>query len=267
MLETSYLVDSINRSVYVGASLITFRQVIIITHAHKPQRHSVRYLSSFLKVYHIPLRLIPPTSAHATLPNLFLAFPLLRQIFIRERIQVVHSHVALSALGLEAILHARTMGLKAVFTDHSLLGLAGFGEMWGNKMLKACLSDIDGVICVSHTGFVDTSLCCRCFAAKGVNVNRKENTVLRATLNPNIVHVIPSAVVASDFKPSVALIDPSEEGALLRVCRLAASLISIAVTIICMSRLVYRKGIDLLIGALPTICSRYSKVRFVIGKG
>ena len=91
---------------------------------------------------------------HATLPQLFLAFPLLRQIFIRERVQIVHAHVALSALGLEAVLHARTMGLKAVFTDHSLLGLGGFGEMWGNKMLKGCLSDIEAVICVSHTGCV-----------------------------------------------------------------------------------------------------------------
>lgn len=128
--------------------------MIIITHAHPPNRHSVRYLSQGLKVYHVPFRVIPPAAMHATLPQLFFAFPLLRQIFIRERIQIVHAHVALSALGLEAVLHARTMGLKAVFTDHSLLGLGGFGEMWGNKMLKGCLSDIEAVICVSHTGCV-----------------------------------------------------------------------------------------------------------------
>lgn len=31
---------------------------------------------------------------------------------------------------------------------------------------------------------------------------RKENTVLRASLNPQLVHVIPNAVVASSFLPS-----------------------------------------------------------------
>lgn len=33
-----------------------------------------------------------------------------------------------------------------------------------------------------------------------------------------------------------------------------------------MSRLVYRKGIDLLIGAIPSICSTFPNVRFVIGE-
>jgi phosphatidylinositol glycan class A protein len=126
--------------------------MIVVTHAHPPHRRSVRYLPCGLKVYYLPLRLIPPANLHATLPNLFLAFPLLRQVFVRESIDIVHAHGALSALGLEAILHARTLGLRAVFTDHSLLGFGGVGEMWGNKMLKGVLSDIEAVICVSHTG-------------------------------------------------------------------------------------------------------------------
>lgn len=32
-------------------------------------------------------------------------------------------------------------------------------------------------------------------------LHRKENTVLRGALNPSIVHVIPNAVVVSQFKP------------------------------------------------------------------
>ena len=63
------------------------------------------------------------------------ATQLTRPSFIRERIELVHSHVALSALGMEAILHARTLGLKAVFTDHSLLGLGGYGEIWGARIM------------------------------------------------------------------------------------------------------------------------------------
>lgn len=39
-----------------------------------------------------------------------------------------------------------------------------------------------------------------------------------------------------------------------------------AVTIVCISRLVYRKGIDLLIAALPKVCALHPDVRFLIGK-
>lgn len=37
------------------------------------------------------------------------------------------------------------------------------------------------------------------------------------------------------------------------------------VTIVCIARLVYRKGIDLLIAALPKVCAQYPHVRFLIG--
>jgi len=45
------------------------------------------------------------------------------------------------------------MGLKACFTDHSLFGFADVSSIVTNKLLKYSLSDIDHVICVSHTRF------------------------------------------------------------------------------------------------------------------
>lgn len=126
--------------------------MVIVSHSHPPHRHSIRYFHPGIRVYYLPIRVIPPSSTQATLPAFFHCFGYLRQIYIRESIELVHAHVALSALGMEAILHARTMGLKGIFTDHSLLSLSGPGVIWGNKMLKACLSDVEGVICVSHTG-------------------------------------------------------------------------------------------------------------------
>lgn len=75
----------------------------------------------------------------------------------------------------------------------------------------------------------------------------KENTVLRAQLDPRIVSVIPNAVDATEFMPNPALRDPSK------------------ITIVVMSRLVYRKGIDLLFDVIPEICNRYPNVHFVIG--
>jgi phosphatidylinositol glycan class A protein len=60
----------------------------------------------------------------------------------------------LSSLAHEAILHARTMGIKACFTDHSLFGFADTSSILTNKLLKFALSDIDHVICVSNTSQV-----------------------------------------------------------------------------------------------------------------
>ncbi|GAA5978271.1 hypothetical protein JCM11641_001155 [Rhodosporidiobolus odoratus] len=202
-------------------------RIVIITHAYPP-RNGVRWLPSGVKVHYIPVQPLPPTHVHATLPNFFTALPYIRSILIRESIDVLHAHAALSALGLEAIMHARTMGIKAVFTDHSLFGLGNMAEIWGNKMLKGCLSDLEAVICVSHTG--------------------KENTVLRGSLNPSLVHVIPNSVVASQFRPAEP-IPPIPE----------------FLTIVCITRLVYRKGIDLLIAALPRVCALHPDVRFLIG--
>jgi phosphatidylinositol glycan class A protein len=51
-------------------------------------------------------------------------------------------------------------------------------------LLKFTLSDVDHVICVSHTS--------------------KENTVLRGALDPAQVSVIPNAVVASEFCPDAS---------------------------------------------------------------
>ncbi|EPE07975.1 phosphatidylinositol n-acetylglucosaminyltransferase gpi3 subunit [Ophiostoma piceae UAMH 11346] len=152
-------------------------KVIIITHEY-PDRKGVRYLTNGIKVYHVPFLVIYRST---TFPTVFSFFPVFRNIVIREQIDIVHGHASLSSLCHEAILHARTMGLRTVYTDHSLFGFADASSILANKLLKFALSDVDHVICVSHT----------C----------KENTVLRASLDPLMVSVIPNAVVAENFKP------------------------------------------------------------------
>ena len=159
-------------------------------------------------------------------PTLYGFFPILRNILIREQIQIVHGHQAFSSMAHEAILHAKTMGLKACFTDHSLFGFEDTGSILTNKLLKFTLSDIDHVICVSHTS--------------------KENTVLRAALDPQIVSVIPNAVVSQEFSPDLTA-RPSDR-----------------INIIVASRLVYRKGIDLLVSIIPNICTLFPHVDFII---
>lgn len=210
---------------FVGGRLAALgHKVIVVTHAYTPDRVGVRYLSNGIKVYYVPYQVV---ARQDTLPNFFALFPMLRSILIREQIQIVHGHQALSSMAHEGILHARSMGLKTVFTDHSLFGFADTASILTNKLFRFALSDMDQVICVSHTG--------------------KENTTLRGNVNPMNVSVIPNAVVAEQFHPDPAR---TEQGRL---------------TIVVLSRLMYRKGIDLLIAAIPRLCASHPDIHFLIG--
>lgn len=198
-------------------------KVIVVTHSYG-ERSGIRYLSNFLKVYYLPILAV---YNQVTLPTLLTALPLLRDIFIREQITIVHGHGAFSALCHEGILHARATGIRAVFTDHSLFGFADASSVITNKFLEVILTDVDHVICVSYTS--------------------KENTVLRASLKPESVSVIPNAVDTSCFTPHPS---SRKEG---------------QVTVVVMSRLVYRKGTDLLAAIIPILCANHSDVHFLIG--
>ncbi|ODV62705.1 phosphatidylinositol N-acetylglucosaminyltransferase SPT14 [Ascoidea rubescens DSM 1968] len=197
--------------------------VVIITHDYK-SRIGIRYLTNGLKVYYVPFFIL---FRESTFPTVFSAFPILRNIFIRENINLVHGHGSLSSLCHEAIFHARTMGIKAVFTDHSLFGFADIGSILANKALKFTLKDINRVICVSHT----------C----------KENTVLRASINPNIVYVIPNAVISQDFRPDLSKMNRKLKQNIKK-----------------MTNTINNNSADLLVKIIPIICSKNSKVRFLI---
>ncbi len=96
-----------------------------------------------------------------------------------------------------------------------------------NKLFKFSMIDVSKIICVSNTS--------------------KENTVLRARCAPENVNVIPNAIDASSFLP-----DPTKRP-------------TGRIRIIVMSRLVYRKGTDLLVQVIPQVCSLFPQVEFVIG--
>jgi phosphatidylinositol N-acetylglucosaminyltransferase subunit A len=44
------------------------------------------------------------------------------------------------------------MGIRTVFTDHSLFGFDDAASILTNKLLAGTLRNVDAVICVSHTG-------------------------------------------------------------------------------------------------------------------
>lgn len=216
-------------------------KVVVITHAYKG-RTGVHYLTNGLKVYHVPFLVI---YRETTFPTVFSFFPVFRNIIIREQIEIVHGHASLSSFCHEAILHARTMGLRTVFTDHSLFGFADAGSILTNKLLKFTLSDVDHVICVSHT----------C----------KENTVLRASLDPLMVSVIPNAVVAENFQPLAYAPRINNELNYMKPRVVPQRLgPDDTIVIVVISRLFYNKGTDLLIAAIPRILANYPNVRFII---
>lgn len=213
-----------NHIYYLSQGLAALgHRVIILTHTYA-DRQGVRFLPNGIKVYHLPYA---DMAMQTTYPTLWFSLPLYYDIFVREGVQLVHGHSAFSTMCQEGILHARTLGIPCVFTDHSLFGFADISSILTNKLIKFSLSDVGRIICVSNTS--------------------KENTVLRAALDPSTVHVIPNAILADQFKPRD---HPWNAGD--------------PITIIVLCRLVYRKGIDLLIEVIPGICQEHPNVNFLI---
>ncbi|CAJ0931994.1 unnamed protein product, partial [Mesorhabditis belari] len=199
-------------------------KVIVITHAYG-ERRGIRYLSNGLKVYYLPFLIVYNGASLGQGPA---SFPWFRQIFISEDIQIVHGHSSFSTLAHEALMHAGILGLHTVFTDHSLFGFADASAILINFLLiQYSFANVDRFICVSYTS--------------------KENTVLRAQLDPQRVYTIPNAIETSFFYPD------------------RKQFFENPTTVIFLGRLAYRKGADLLCEVIPTVCHRYPNVQFLIG--
>ena len=121
-------------------------KVIVITHAYtcpdgefldgggegqKSRRCGVRYLPGGLKVYYCPFWVMID---EVCLPTFTVTLPLLRWIFIREGIEIVHSHQATSSLANEAITYSAELGLASVYTDHSLFGFNDIASIVLNRV-------------------------------------------------------------------------------------------------------------------------------------
>jgi phosphatidylinositol N-acetylglucosaminyltransferase subunit A len=218
----------------------------------KEDYKGVRYFPGPLKVYYCPLI---PIVDQDTLPTFLASLPLMRWILIREGIEIVHAHQATSTMANECVVYASLMSnnnnLKSVYTDHSLFSLNDLAGVILNRVLQTTLCTVHAAICVSHV--------CR------------DNFILRTKINPSRVVVIPNAVDASKFTPP----NEQEQKELLQQQQQqqqqqqAGSEQSGAdvdrIKIVVISRLVYRKGVDLLVGIIPCICHAHDHVDFIIG--
>ena len=98
------------------------------------------------QVYYAPRRTV---YLQVTLPTVFGLLRLLRCIVLREGITLVHAHQAFSPMAHEAVLHARTLGCRVVFTDHSLFGFADVASILTNKCLKFAAASVHQVCLIS----------------------------------------------------------------------------------------------------------------------
>jgi len=135
----------------------------------------------------------------------------------------VHGHQSTSVLQHVILMAAKSYGLKTVFTEHSLFGYNDFTGIHLNKLIKWSFRDLDAAICVSHA----------C----------KDNFVLRAKVNPCQTFTIPNAVDSQKFTPN-----PS-----IREKEIEKSGNPDQINIVFISRLPYRKGVDLLLGIIPKV--------------
>ncbi|CAL9730030.1 phosphatidylinositol N-acetylglucosaminyltransferase GPI3 subunit [Monosporozyma unispora] len=212
---------------HLAQNLISLgHNVVIITHAYGNERVGVRYLTNGLKVYYTPLFVL---HRETTFPSVFSMAPILRHIMLREKIDIVHGHGSGSAMAQESIVHANTLGMKTVFTDHSLYGFSVLGSILLNKLLLFTLGNIDRVICVSN-------IC-------------KDNMIVRANMDPSKLSVIPNAVISDAFKPLENKPTFKEKK---------------RITIVAISRLFPNKGADLIIRIIPKICQQHPEVDFLL---
>lgn len=161
------------------------------------------------------------------LPTFCSFYSLFRYILLSEKINIVHGHQSTSVMTNECLLFANSLNIKTCYTDHSLFNFNEIGSIHINKLLQITMSNIEHIICVSN-------IC-------------KENFILRTKIYPSNISTIPNAVDSLKFKP-----DPTKR-------------MNNTINIIVLSRLVYRKGIDLLVKVIPIVCAKTNNVNFIIG--
>jgi phosphatidylinositol glycan class A protein len=249
-------------------------KVVVVTHGYDDEsgngsgrrRRGVRYLPGPIKVYYCPIAVMTDQDA---MPTFTATLPLMRWIFVRERIDVVHAHQATSTLANESLAYASALGLASVYTDHSLFGFSDVASLALNRVLQVTLATADAAVAVSHTCRDNLVLRARLAEAGGEEEGAADEgdggnnagspartSPLRKRGRRRIVAVIPNAVDPSQFTPVVrdAPSPSPRSGAGRR-----------RIVVVVLSRLVYRKGADLLSAVIPAVCSRVPFADFVVG--
>lgn len=199
----------------------------VIVITHKYAGHKGAMQIGNLLVYYLDL---PVFIMNTTTPTIFTNYILFKTIFEKHSIEIVHGHQSLSNLCLESIYHASNLNIKTVLTDHSVFEVAKFERVLVNNICSFLCTYLDFAISVSSVS--------------------KENTQLRLNLQKDKMAVIPNGIIPEIFYPKTEKYKIGEKIRLIVMCRL-----------------VFRKGLDLLIGALPLICKNKDIEILIVGDG
>ena len=104
-------------------------------------------MANGLKIYYLPL--IPAIGGSVSFFSYWSVYPVVRQILIREHIDICHGHQSTSTIMQLVISLAKVYGIKTVFTEHSLFGYQDAAGINLNKLCKWAFRDLDAAICVS----------------------------------------------------------------------------------------------------------------------
>ena len=164
---------------------------------------------------------------------------------LEERIEIVHFHQCTSVMFHTSIRQCELMDIRTVYTDHSLMSLHSLEGILINKVLRCYSCNLDAFICVSH--------------ADCVNFMHRQNY----SSKPENVYVIPNAVDARRFEG-----DFSVHPLVMNINNLSRQTDHSQhplLTIVILSRLVYRKGVYLLQHIINQMLQEFSYIRFLIG--
>lgn len=180
-----------------------------------------------LKIYYLD---IPILALNTTFPTIFSNYAIFYEIFRHNKIDIVHGHQSLSNLCLESIYHASILNISTVLTDHSVFELDKFERIIVDELTSFMCKNLDYCICVSETAL--------------------KNTLKRIKINSKNTCVIPNGFSHKIFYPKTTRYEKGSN-----------------VTVIFMSRLTFRKGLDLLLDAIPLICKNKKINILVLGDG
>lgn len=169
------------------------------------------------------------SASGAVYPTFILDYLEAKEILTKQQIDIIHVHQSSSTLGVSYAIYAYHIGLKIVHTEHSLFSLQDNTNLHFSWAISSIYKLYNKFICVSRAV--------------------RNNLLLRAHIASDKSIIIPNAVFSSisEFKKG-----KNEK-----------------IRIVIVGRLVYRRGVDLLIDLLPQFCER-NKGRFkmeIIGNG
>ncbi|MBS7643893.1 glycosyltransferase family 4 protein [Candidatus Bathyarchaeota archaeon] len=211
-------------------------EVVIIT----KQTNNLKECDGFRNVKTVPSKYVKPLIPFPTIlvpPNPYE----IQEIIKREGFDIVHAHHAFTPTSLLSIAAAKRLGIPAVLTNHTTFLASSEGYLWEPTSyilfpLRRYIRKADRIIAVSKT------------AADFIGHFADKQRIV----------IIPNAVDTLRFNPAICNVKtrsrfPTLEG---------------EPTILYVGRLVHRKGIHVLIKAMPQVIEVFPKASLIIvGKG